>query len=1117
MARINGTSGNDTLIGGAGDDDILGRSGDDFLDGAGGNDELNGGSGNDELVGGSGNDTLVGGSSDDTLVGGTGNDELDGGSGEDSLDGGEGEDTLDGGSGDDTMDGGEGNDAIDGGAGDDLIAGGAGADTIDGEAGADSIDGGAGDDEILGGSGDDTVAGGEGNDTIDGESGDDTVVYSGSVADFEFATSGGTITVTDLNPGDGDEGSDTLEDIEFIQFDDYVLDLTGGNNAPISIVQTQTADEDNVLGFALKVVDFDGDSVTLDAISVTGGGSISIIGAPNPASTGLGAALLFNIEFDPGGFYQSLAAGESVTETVTVTTTDSNGDSTTQTFDLVITGVNDAPVALAISGTVDEDGPAATVVADFTDVDASDTHTFSVDTTGTMGSVTENGDGTFTYDPSGAFEVLGLGETAIDTFTYTVDDGNGGVSTETVTITITGQNDAPVAQALSGAVNEDGPGTTVTASFTDVDASDTHTFSVDTTGTMGSVVNNGDGTFSYDPSGQFEALGLGETATDTFTYTVDDGNGGTSTETVTITINGQNDAPEAQEGAAIVADEANGLVTIDLADYVNDPDANDTLTFSGVSIGRGLVPFTRNGSIITFNPALLGLNDGQSLETAITFTVTDQNGAGDAGVIDLTVNGADDPGPGSNTAPVAGDLAIAADEADGLITVDLAPYISDPDGDMPVVVALTVDGTEVTFTLDGTQITFDPVQFGLDEGEQVVFSLSYVIDDGSGAANSSATGTITLTLDGAEDVGEPPDNTAPTANNVVLEADEEDGNVVIDLNAEVGDLDGDSLIITRVVTVGGFPVDFTLESGILTIDTASLGLSDDETQTFTFEYEVEDDSGQTNNTTVGTIELTVNGFTEGEPPDPEDSIVMDFEAYASEIDNSIDVIGDQGFIFQGSAVVIETDEIGGGGRDPNGIVGGQTTVGGANVLIGTFTTTEVVVTDENGEPVIDPESGEPVTTTEVDDQFGILAPGQTFEIGDLGPIIASGVSGQTIPVPEVLPEGIGMAFSLDGLSLNTPTEDGVAITIVTYTLGVVEVENDFAPGTSTYYLVLEAVDSFVFEVDASDGAEVLDFNAAGFVDDLGNTNAGAFDNIYAVSFIGADGEAVVLDDILLML
>ncbi|WP_040678441.1 VCBS domain-containing protein, partial [Pannonibacter phragmitetus] len=104
-----------------------------------------------------------------------------------------------------------------------------------------------------------------------------------------------------------------------------------------------------------------------------------------------------------------------------------------------------APVAPALFVSALEEGPALTVTADFTDVDASDTHSFEVDVTGTLGTVVNHGDGTFTYDPAGAFEHLAAGETATDTFLYRVTDSNGLSSQQTVTVTITGQNDAPVA------------------------------------------------------------------------------------------------------------------------------------------------------------------------------------------------------------------------------------------------------------------------------------------------------------------------------------------------------------------------------------------------------------------------------------------------------------------------------------------------------------------------------------------------------------------------------------------------------------------------------------------------------------------------------------------------
>ena len=82
----------------------------------------------------------------------------------------------------------------------------------------------------------------------------------------------------------------------------------------------------------------------------------------------------------------------------------------------------------------------------------------------------------------------------------------GASSTALVTITITGQNDAPVAANLTGAVQEHGPATTVSAPYTDPDSGDTHSFSVDATGTLGKVTDNGNGPFSYDPNGAFASL-----------------------------------------------------------------------------------------------------------------------------------------------------------------------------------------------------------------------------------------------------------------------------------------------------------------------------------------------------------------------------------------------------------------------------------------------------------------------------------------------------------------------------------------------------------------------------------------------------------------------------------
>ncbi len=92
----------------------------------------------------------------------------------------------------------------------------------------------------------------------------------------------------------------------------------------------------------------------------------------------------------------------------------------------------------------------------------------------------------------------------------------------------------------------------VAANDTDPDRTDVLTvIGIDTANTIGTVIDNGDGTFRYDPGGRFGHLAAGETATDTFAYTISDGSSGTDTATVTVTVNPiddpGNDTPVAVE------------------------------------------------------------------------------------------------------------------------------------------------------------------------------------------------------------------------------------------------------------------------------------------------------------------------------------------------------------------------------------------------------------------------------------------------------------------------------------------------------------------------------------------------------------------------------------------
>src|SRR5437870_370670 len=76
MATINGTAGNDTIVG---------STESDVIDGSSGNDNIQAGDGMDTVYGNTGNDTLSGNGGTDWVEGDAGNDEVRGGPGQDSI------------------------------------------------------------------------------------------------------------------------------------------------------------------------------------------------------------------------------------------------------------------------------------------------------------------------------------------------------------------------------------------------------------------------------------------------------------------------------------------------------------------------------------------------------------------------------------------------------------------------------------------------------------------------------------------------------------------------------------------------------------------------------------------------------------------------------------------------------------------------------------------------------------------------------------------------------------------------------------------------------------------------------------------------------------------------
>jgi len=178
--------------------------------------------------------------------------------------------------------------------------------------------------------------------------------------------------------------------------------------------------------------------------------------------------------------------------------------------------VNSAPIATAGGETVDEDASVAIILAG-TDID-NDALTYTVVTqpsNGTLSGTAPN----LTYNHDGS-------ETTSDSFTFTVNDGIVDSAAATVTITVTPQPDAPVANGGSVVINA-GEVAVIALDGSDADL-DPITFNVIDSPANGTADLTGFSEVTYTPNPGF-------TGTDSFAFSVTDGQF-TSSATVLISV-----------------------------------------------------------------------------------------------------------------------------------------------------------------------------------------------------------------------------------------------------------------------------------------------------------------------------------------------------------------------------------------------------------------------------------------------------------------------------------------------------------------------------------------------------------------------------------------------------
>lgn len=316
------------------------------------------------------------------------------------------------------------------------------------------------------------------------------------------------------------------------------VQVQGLNDGPQAVDDAATAGENQAISIDVLANDTDVDQ----------GHVFTLLSVEGPAGKGSATVVDGKVLFDPGTDFDHLAQGDSATVELTYWMQDEHGAQSSAKVLVTVTGANDAPVAVADSGSGHENEQVTVdVLANDTDVD--DNHWLSVTAASApagQGSASIV-DGKVVFDPGTDFDHLNVGQTANVDVAYTIEDEHGAQASSTIALTITGTNDPAAITGVptSASVQED----TSLSVGGDLDVEDPDnplTFQAVAAADLQKTY----GTFSFDPAtGQWgytldnasaavQALNTGDVRYDTLTVTSIDG---TATATLQVAILGLDD------------------------------------------------------------------------------------------------------------------------------------------------------------------------------------------------------------------------------------------------------------------------------------------------------------------------------------------------------------------------------------------------------------------------------------------------------------------------------------------------------------------------------------------------------------------------------------------------
>ncbi len=396
--------------------------------------------------------------------------------------------------------------------------------------------------------------------------------------------------------------------------------VTDGNDTPVitsdggGATATVNAQENQTTVTTVTATDADVPADTL-TYTIVGGADAGLF-TLNPGS----GVLTFTAAPD----YEAPtdANGDGIYE-VTVQVADGNGGFDTQAISVTVTNTNEVPVITsdgggATAGVNAQENQTSVTTVTATDVDVpADTLTYTIVGGADAGLFTLNpGSGVLTFTAAPDFETPTDANTdGVYEVTVQVADGNGGLDTQAISVTVTDGNDTPVitsdgggATATVNAQENQTTVTTVTATDADVPA-DTLTYTIVGGADAGLfTLNPGSGVLTFTAAPDYEAPtdangdGIYEV-----TVQVADGNGGFDTQAISVTVTNTNEVPViTSDGggatATVNAQENQTSVTTVTATDADVP--ADTLTYTIVGgADAGLFTLNPGSGVLTFTAA----------------------------------------------------------------------------------------------------------------------------------------------------------------------------------------------------------------------------------------------------------------------------------------------------------------------------------------------------------------------------------------------------------------------------------------------------------------------------------------------------------------------------------